>query len=1052
MRSRMFSVKKICCILQLLIMSSVLYAQENKVTGRITDATTGAPLSGIKVEYKNLFAAITDTAGKFSLKVPDYDATIQIQGEGFQTKLIPLRGQKQLGIRLFEDAYTSQFDQVTLPLQTVNASQATNAGTTIKTEGGKRMVFETADSYLQGNVAGLNAVRRSGTPGIGANLLLRGFNSLYATNQPLIVVDGVIYDINASQQSIISNHYNNALSFIDIKDIDNISVIKDGSTIYGTKGANGVILISTARTSQQGTRIDASLFGGANMAPANMPVLGVSGYRTYLQEMLQSKGMSYDEIQALPYMNTDPANPNYARYHYNTDWQRRVLNSSSLKNGYLKITGGDNIARYGLTLGFSNSGGIISATDQKRYSMRFNGDFDLSKRLTASTNIGFSYNEQTLKDQGISIRTNPIYASLVKAPFLAVQDVADNGAESPSLAGYDVFNISNPVALIRNMQANTKNYRFAGSIRFKYQISDKWSLGNTVAVTVDKIRETFFVPRLGVVPDTMDNAIVYNHSGSSPSRLFNLYNDLRATYHNDLGKDNELTINAGVRYMQTNEEQDKGEGFNSATDKLTSVSFGVNSLRRIGGSIGDSRWISTYVSADYNYARRYFLTLNAAFDGSSKFGKQVNGAADVIKLGSNSYAFMPSLSAAWLISGERFMAKHTWIDLLKWRASAGLSGNDDIGNYTARKYYVSQNLLDIYGLVRGNAGNPALRWERVTRLNTGFDLAVLNERLNVSADVYSHKTTNMIVYEPLPSVAGLEYGISNSGAMKTTGWELTVSGRIINSKKVKWDAGFNIAHASTKVTALPVDRILTGYAGGTILTQVGNAPNVFYGYKTNGVYTSDAEAAAGGLSNLNPDGSTTAFKGGDMRFVNVNTSGGNKIIDGDDRQIIGNPNPDFFGGINSKVQWKRFTLDLLFTYSKGNDVYNYARRELESMTGYNNQLQSVGNRWRSNGQVTDMPKAVWGDPMGNSRFSDRWIEDGSYLRLRTASVAYELPVKPGFIRYARVYLAGNNLFTITKYKGYDPEFSATTSPFGQGVDLMLEPQPRSVQAGVIVGL
>ena len=308
----------------------------------------------------------------------------------------------------------------------------------------------------------------------------------------------------------------------------------------------------------------------------------------------------------------------------------------------------------------------------------------------------------------------------------------------------------------------------------------------------------------------------------------------------------------------------------------------------------------------------------------------------------------------------------------------------------------------------------------------------------------------MLVFEPAPAFSGLDYTISNSGAMKTTGWEAAVNARIINHNKVKWDVGFNIAHYQSKVTKLPMNAILTPFAGGMILTQEGRAPNLFYGYKTAGVYTSDAEATASGLSNKNQDGSTTAFSGGDLRFVN--NSAADKVIDEQDRQVIGNPNPDFFGGITNRVVWKNWTLDALFTFSQGNDVYNYTRRQLESMSGYANQTEAVINRWKTNGQITDMPKATWGDPVGNSRFSDRWIEDGSYLRLKTVSVAYNVPLKPGAIKYVTVYLTGQNVFTLTKYLGYDPEFSAAAGVMGQGVDAMLEPQYRSGQVGIKLGL
>jgi hypothetical protein len=308
----------------------------------------------------------------------------------------------------------------------------------------------------------------------------------------------------------------------------------------------------------------------------------------------------------------------------------------------------------------------------------------------------------------------------------------------------------------------------------------------------------------------------------------------------------------------------------------------------------------------------------------------------------------------------------------------------------------------------------------------------------------------MLIYEETPAASGFDYVATNSGGMRTKGWEAAVNTRVIQTKDLKFDLGFTIAQYRSKITHLPGNAIETSFADATILSQTGSAPNVFFGYKTNGIYASDAEAAAEGLMIGNKDGTTTGFKGGDVRFVNTNNS--DKIIDADDRQVIGNPDPDFYGSVSSKLSWKNWTLDALFTFSQGNDLYNYTRRQLESMSGYANQTQAVINRWRTDGQVTATPKATWGDPMGNSRFSDRWIEDGSYFRLRNVSVSYNIPLKAGMIKSATVYLIGNNIFTLTKYLGYDPEFSSTNSVLGQGADITLEPQFRSIQAGIKLGL
>lgn len=1012
--------------------------QEKLVKGRITDATTGAALRGVRISYKESAAAITDSTGAFSIKVPSYNVSIHVESEGFQDKDIALKGRNTVSASLYESDYTSFYSDITIPFNRSAKSEVADASTGINTGDIRSAGNETPDAYLQGKVAGLQAIRRSGTPGIGANLYLRGFTSLYATNQPLIVVDGVVFDISNYGESLITGYYNNPLANIDARDIDNITVLKDGASVYGTKGANGVILITTARAQQEATRIDVSLSGGINQAPATMPVMNAADYRIYLSEILQTKGLIPAQVQALPYMNDDTASGNYYAYHYQTDWQKQVMHNSSVQNGYLKITGGDNIARYGLSLGFLKNNGIIRNTDLRRYNMRFNADFNLSKKLMATANLGFTYYEQNLKNMGMDAHTNPLYTALTKAPFLPVHKVASNGVESPNLSDADIFSVSNPAALIQNMQARNKSYRFSGSIQFRYQLTNKLTLASALGITIDKSRESFFVPQNGVVNDNLPNAEVKNRSGEQVIRMFALFNDTRMEYNNVFSRRHKLAVRLGARYLTSDSEQDYGLGYNAATDKLTSVSYGVNSLRRIGGSVGEWKWINTYLAADYNFSGKYFLSVNVAGDASSRFGSNT------------SYPVMPSVAVAWLLSSEQFMAGAGWLDILKLRASAGKSGNDDIGNFTARKYYVAQNLLGVSGLVRGNIGNPDLQWESVTRMNAGLDIAVLNERVNISVDAYSSKTDKMIVYEPAPTAGGLTYAVTNSGGMKTKGWDVSVSARLINRKLVKWDMGFTVAHYSSKVTKLPVSAMETNFADGTYITRVGDAPNLFYGYKTAGVYQSDAQAASEGLQNSMQDGSNKAFGGGDVRFVN-NTSG-DKVINADDRQIIGNPNPDYTGGITTRVAYKQWSLDALFTFSQGNDIYNYTRRQLESMSGYANQLSSVNNRWRNNGQQTSMPKAVWGDPMQNSRFSDRWIEDGSYFRLRSLTVAYNVPLSPGFVRNMTIYASGTNLFTLTRYLGYDPEFNATSGIYGQGVDVALTPLYRSVQLGVRIGL
>ena len=1028
---------------------SIVRAKAPKISGVVKDAATGKPVAGINIGVFEFSAAISDDRGRFTINVPNYNAVLTLSGQGYQLKEVPLKGRHKLtDILIFEDSYNSVYDVAQMPVKSTPINQLVNSVTAISTGGSWETASETPDTYLQGKVAGLNAIRRSGTPNIGANLFLRGYNSLYGTNAPLVVVDGMIYDNNHYGSSLIGGHITNALADIDLKDISNITVIKDAASMYGTKGANGVILITTNHPSDLATKIDFGVYSGYNYMPSSMyyPVMSASDYRIYLSDVLKTSGMTADQIAAQPYMIDNTSNADYYNYHNNTNWQKQVFKNGFSQNYNLKVTGGDNIAKYALSMGYGGNNGISTNTDLKKYNTRFNADLNLSKHFTISANFAFTYNQQDLRDQGVYPKTNPIYTALIKAPILQPHAVNSQGIESPNLSDSDIFGVSNPTAIADNVQAVNKNYRFFGGITFRYQINKSLTAQTLIGVTSDKVRENTFIPRAGIVNDTLNNAIGDSRMGSRVQRLYTLYNDTRVTYDRVFSRIHHFTASIGARYDQTQVNDNYALGYNSAFDQLVTVGTGVSTLRAAGGNIGEYHWLNNYLTADYQLMHKYLLSYNMAVDASSRFGTTVPNAPTV---GGNKLAVLPSVAAGWVISSEKFMSNVNFIELLKLRASYGLTGNDDIGNYAARQYYVSQNLLGMEGLVRGNIGNSSLQWEVNKKLDIGLDASLLKERLTITADVFKNTTSKMITYDPTPAISGFQYAVYNDGAMQNVGAELGVNGRIINKSNLKWDLGFNISSYRNKVTKFPGNSMLSSYAGATILTQVGLPANMFYGYKTNGVYRSDAEAASAGLSVRTSSGSLIPLKGGDMRFVDVN---GDKVIDSQDMQVIGNPNPKFTGGITTSVTYKRFTASALITFVYGNQLYNYTRRILESENSPYNQTDAVLNRWRADGQVTNIPRAVYGDPTGNSRFSDRWIEDGSYLRLRTITVSYDFPVKNKFFKYIKAYATGNNLLTFTKYMGYDPEFSAGDNILYQGIDAGLEPQIKTVQLGVRLGI
>ena len=1018
-----------------------------KVTGVVTDHATKKPLAGITVGFGNIAADLTDEKGFFSINVPSLDVEIYLKGEGFEPRQFSLKGKSDLQISMIYETGKSFQQTAILPQGATPLRNNTAAIGLLNVNGNWNRPFESIDELLQGQVAGLQSIRRSGATSKGANLMLRGQNSLHGTNMPLLVVDGMLFDPADYGNSLMGGNYTNPLSLINSQDIDNVSVIKDASSEYGSKGANGAIIITTGRAKRQATSIDFGVYGSYNQMPDQLPLMDASSYRTYLSEILQSKGLGIPAIGAMPFMRSDSlTNSEYFKYHNNTNWQDKVLRNSINKNYFLKVTGGDNIATYALSIGFTNMEGVLKSNNLTRYNTRFNAAFNFSKRLTGQANLAFTYNEQDLRTQGIDAKTSPLFVSLTKSPLLLANEVNAKGVLSPNLEDTDIFGVSNPSALIERAQGTSKNYRFAGSYTFTYDLTKSLKASTMIGIFYDKNRENIFIPRKGVADDTLSNAIADSRLGTQVRRLFSTYFDAKLEYNKTFSDNHQINSRVGLRYQKNAAEQDYTLGFNSATDELISVQNGVGALRQTGGGINEWNWMNSYFSTQYGYKERFFLTFNAAMDGSSRFGSDAKSG-----LGINGvrYSFMPSLGAAWIVSSGSSYGTSTKVDLFKFRATISRSGNDDIGNYTARQTYTSQNFLGMQGLVRSGIPNPSIQWETSTKGNFGIDVAFWNDRVAMSVDLYTSKTTDMLVYEKVLSGSGFDNVLTNGGAMRNSGIEAMVNMRAINQSSLKWDLGFNFATNQNKILTVPNGQFLTNTHGATIITQTGAAANVFYGYKTNGVFKTTNDALVSGLRTKNADGTFSNFQAGDVRFVDVN---GDRIIDEKDMQQLGSSAPRFHGSFSSKLLLKRFTLDALFTFSQGNEVFNQLRYYLESASSTDNQLNSVVNRWRTEGQETNMPKASFGDPRGNNRFSDRWIEDGSYLRLRNITLSYDLSFKEKFVKNATVYLTGNNLLTFTKYMGFDPEFSAGNAGFAQGIDTGLDPLFRSVTMGIRIGL
>ncbi len=1018
---------------------------EKRATGTVLDAVTGKPLDGISISVPGVSAAMTDEKGKFTIKVPSFDVELLIFGPGYQNKRIALKGNNNIQVRLNDETAGSVYENVMTPLGEMSGNHATVAMTQLKGDN-SLSVATTPDVLMQGKVAGLNAVSRSGMEGAGMNMFMRGFNSIYTNNQPLLIIDGMVVENMSAGVSLIDGYLSTPLNTIDVKDIERITVLRDAAVLYGVKGANGAIVIETKRSQAPETRIKVQALMGMNMKPSEIPLLNASQAKRYMADVYQSRGYSNSEIQNLPFLNTTKptlekwgydGNVDYYRYNKSTNWQDKLFTEGFKQDYSLSVTGGDEIAVYAVSLGYLQNEGVVSGTDYSRFSARLNTDINFSQRLKVNTSMSFVYGKKNLAQEGSLNVLNPIYSSLVKAPFTTSQIYDELDQMSPNYEDVDFFGMANPQAVIDNVTQENSNYGFVGNVNVKYNVWKNLTLSTLFGLRFNKERERIFHPSVGIPYGELPTALITNQLQHRVERIFSLFDETRANYLFKFNNQHQLDATIGMRYMNTKGEDDWGKGYNSASDDFTSINYGLNELRQAGGSIGTWNWLAFYANVAYSFKDKYFLTATASFDASSRYGEDIS-----------QFQAFPSVSASWLISSEKFMRDAAWVDMLKLRASYSMSGNDDIGNFTARRYYVPQNLMGNYGLVRGNLVNSALKPERIGKMDIGVDAALFNERLSFSVDFYKSKVKDMIAYSSVTPLSGFSTYVDNNGEMENTGLDFSLNARLINNQSLKWDLGMTVSHYKNKVTKLQGDTYITEIANANILTQVGKPLGVFYGYKTDGVYATSADAKAdnlyvrSGLLDL-------PFEAGDVRFMNMNDD---KYINEEDMVEIGDPNPDVFGGITTRLQWKNFTFSAQFNYSIGNDIYNYTRRTLESMSGTANQTQAVLNRWKVEGQITNMPKVTYGDPMQNSRFSGRWIEDGSYFKFKNLTLAYDIPIRKGVLTGLQVYAVAENLCTWTSYKGYDPEFSVTSSPLGAGIDAFVTPQTRTFYVGLKLGL
>ncbi len=1011
------------------------------VKGVVIDASTGKALAGVRVSVVNeKVSAMSDENGQFKFDAPNPNVTLRVEAPGYQPQVMALRGQSDLSLSLSGATGMSFYDKEQLDAVSQDVVSEFLLG---------RSTADDAVADLQGS---LFAVSRSGIPGSGSTVFVHGLHSINASSQPLYVVDGVVWTSNYADNSIIEGHYSNPLALIDPNDIENISVLKNGTAIYGAKGGNGVIVITTKRAKNAATEIEAYANLGVRTAPKSIPVMNAEQYRLYVSDILSGKFENSSYVEKYNFLNDDQSKSQYKAYHNDTDWLDLVSRDAMLMNYGVNVKGGDDRALYAFSLGYTKNEGTLEETSFDRLNVRFNSDINLWAGFTLRFDVAFAQATQKLRDDGMNAVSSPYFMSLVKSPLYHPNVISNKGDVTLKYSDVDELGIGNPLSIYDLGNGESKNYRFNLNVAPEYRFSEKLAVRGLLGYTFDKVKENSFLPDYGVAETELvnNNGEVYAVSRNVVKSLMNRSTTFIADLHGDYqplkSYNHELGVKLGFRWQNDTYSSSYGEGHNTSSDYMNDLSNTSSSLHFSDGVISNWRSMAWYASAEYAFMQRYLLGVDMSLESSSRFG---NNASGVWKIGGAAWGTFPSVNAGWIVSSEEWMKDVRFINFLKLRAGYDIAGNDNLPDYATATYFASVGLMDnAFGLALSNIGNDKLKWETTSTARLGLDISLLNNRWSLSFDYYTAKTKDLLVRKQLKDVAGLATFWTNGGELKNSGFNVSTSVRALNHRNWKLDIGASIGHYNNEITKLDDGNFITNVCGGQVLTSVGNPVGVFYGYKTDGVFSTTEAAKDAGLNIRNANGSLTPFEAGDMKFVD----NGDGVIDENDCVIIGDPTPDFYGNFNLNITWKNLTIGTLFTYSVGNDVYNALRANLESGSDVYNQSKAMSNRWVANGRVADIPRATYGDPMGNARFSDRWIEDGSYLKWKSLAVSYNFPFKSQYIQGLTLSFSVSNLCTFTKYLGADPEFSMGNSPLYLGVDAGLLPVSREFNFGVKINL
>lgn len=1028
------------------LFSTIVAHGQISVSGQVKSNENGETLPGVSVSIKGKTeGVITDIDGNYKLSV-DEGVTLVFRFVGFETKEIIVGNQAIIDVVLNESV--SALDEVVVVAYgEVKKKDITGSVSVVKGDEMMKTVSTSLDQALQGRAAGVQVTQVSGQPGGQTSIRIRGSSSVNAGNEPLYVIDGML--ISSSSSDIDAGGTfgapMNALATINPADIESIQILKDASAtaLYGSRGANGVVLITTKRGTTGQTSITLDSYFGVQRVSNTLELLNGTEFANYMNDLSDEKGLPQDPKYIIP-----------DSFGEGTDWQDAIFRDAPMQSYQLTISGGDELTRFAIGGGYFKQDGIILNSDFQRATFRTSLDRKINKRMNIGANVNLSH----IITNGVltgaqSPGTGVLLPGSITSALLfpPTQPVLD-----PNVEGGYTFedernrNLPNPVADAQESDNITQNSRVIGSMFADFEIIDGLVFKLNIGVDAFSVKDNRFVPNyLKRTEPNHGDAVIATVSGMTWLTEYTL--NYKKVFNSD------HSIDALVGYTR--------QGFSSERLNAFSLDFTDN---RIGyhniaaglnpqpPSSGETKWgmIGYLGRVNYNIKSKYLVTLNLRVDGSSRFGED------------SKYGYFPSAAFAWNIIDEPFMSSNDFFEQLKLRTSIGVIGNSDIPSYQSLATVgpngegTFNNSEPYVGVGPLRLPNPELRWERTNQVNLGFDVAIFDARVMITTDYYIQKTTDLLLFSPIPTTSGFSSFYNNIGSLSNQGIELAIDGVILEEGSLGWNATFNISSNKNKIVKLPdgvdipVPGVLLVPSGWSIVRE-GESLGTFFGYQADGIFQTDEEAQNSPLL-IGQDAVA-----GERRYLDINsydvngnlTGEPDGIVNSADRTILGQAQPKFTWNIINNFEFKGIDFSFFIQASHGNSIVNAYDFELSTLTGETNVYRDAYiNRWTPENPSNEYRKL---DPSDRNVFSSAQVEDASFIRLKNASLGYSFSrniLDKIKLSKLRIYGSASNIYTFTNYSGYDPEVNA----FGQnslllGIDYGGYPLSRTFLAGIQIG-